>query len=40
MTRPRIEDIRLAITERGFPSVTIWNRVEGRPDRQPPPPTT
>jgi len=31
MTRPRIEDIRAAIAERGFPSVTIWNRVEGRP---------
>lgn len=31
MSSPRIPDIRQAIIDRLFPSVTIWNRVEGRP---------
>ncbi|WP_328960614.1 hypothetical protein [Streptomyces virginiae] len=28
---PRIEDLRTALTERSFPAVGLWNRLEGRP---------
>ncbi|HEX6685146.1 MAG TPA: hypothetical protein VF062_20315 [Candidatus Limnocylindrales bacterium] len=31
MPSPRIDDIRAALVARAFPSVTIWNRIEGRP---------
>ncbi|TCC47509.1 hypothetical protein E0H75_22285 [Kribbella capetownensis] len=31
MPSPRIPDMRAAIRDRLFPSVTTWNRVEGRP---------
>ena len=31
MARHRILDIRAALAERIFPTVTLWNRVEGRP---------
>src|SRR5205823_15107736 len=30
----RVGDIRAALTERLFPSVTMWNRLEGRPRTQ------
>ncbi|MFB9471726.1 hypothetical protein ACFFR3_19560 [Nonomuraea salmonea] len=28
---PRIEDLRKALTDRAFPTVGLWNRIEGRP---------
>ncbi|MQA95429.1 MAG: hypothetical protein GEV11_12550 [Streptosporangiales bacterium] len=31
MARPVIADIRAALTARQFPTVTVWNRIEGRP---------
>src|SRR5215472_6593384 len=30
----RVGDIQVALTERLFPSVTMWNRLEGRPRTQ------
>src|SRR4051794_38063751 len=30
----RVGDMRLALSERRFPSVTMWNRLEGRPRTQ------
>jgi hypothetical protein len=31
--RYRVPDLRSALTQRSFPTVTVWNRLEGRPRR-------